>query len=126
MSEAAIAASLTTDEPVFCLTGDGGLGMCLAELETVARLGRDVRVVVFDDATLSLIAIKQGPGQGGEAAVCYASSDLAAVARGLGLEAWTVDDEAGLEEALTRRGPSLVAARIDPSGYRAILAAIRS
>jgi hypothetical protein len=37
-----------------------------------------------------------------------------------------VDDEASLEEALTRRGPSLVAARIDPSGYRAILAAIRS
>ena len=63
---AAIAASLATDAPVVCLTGDGGLGMCLAELETAARLGRDLRVVVFDDATLTLIAIKQGAGQGGD------------------------------------------------------------
>jgi acetolactate synthase-1/2/3 large subunit len=123
---AAIAASLTTDDPVFCLTGDGGLGMCLAELETAARLGRDLRVVVFDDATLSLIAIKQGPGQGGDEAVRYAASDFAAVARGLGLDAVTVDDEAALDAALQRRGPSLVAARIDPSGYGAILAAIRA
>ena len=61
---AAIAASLTTDAPVVCLIGDGGLGMCLAELETAARLGRDLRVVVFDDATLTLIAIKQGAGAG--------------------------------------------------------------
>ena len=82
---AAIAASCVTDAPVYCLTGDGGLGMCLAELETVARLGRDIRVVVFDDATLSLIAIKQGAGQGGAAAVRYADTDLAAVAEGLGV-----------------------------------------
>jgi acetolactate synthase-1/2/3 large subunit len=123
---AAIAASLTTDQPVFCLTGDGGLGMCLAELETAARLGRDLRIVVFDDATLSLIAIKQGPGQGGSEAVRYADADLAAVAAGLGIPAVTVQDVAALDEALARRGPALVAARIDPSGYRAILAATRS
>ena len=123
---AAIAASLVTDAPVVCLTGDGGLGMCLAELETVARLGRDIRVVVFDDATLSLIAIKQGAGQGGAAAVRYAEADLAAVAEGLGVPAVTVQDAAALRAALARRGPSLTAARIDPSGYRAVLAATRA
>jgi acetolactate synthase-1/2/3 large subunit len=100
--------------------------MCLAELETAARLGRDLRIVVFDDATLSLIAIKQGPGQGGSEAVRYADADLAAVAAGLGIPAVTVQDVAALDEALARRGPALVAARIDPSGYRAILAATRS
>jgi acetolactate synthase-1/2/3 large subunit len=123
---AAIAASLVTDAPVLCLTGDGGLGMCLAELETAARLGRDVRVVVFDDATLSLIAIKQGDGQGGDDAVRYRAGELAAVARGLGLPATTVHDVAALDEALARRGPSLIAARIDPAGYRAVLAATRA
>lgn len=123
---AAIAASLTTDAPVVCLTGDGGLGMCLAELETAARLGRDLRVVVFDDATLTLIAIKQGAGQGGEAAVRYGAVDFAAVARGLGLEATTVADGPSLEEALRRPGPSLTSVRIDPSAYAAVLAATRA
>jgi len=123
---AAIAAALVTDAPVFCLTGDGGLGMCLAVLETAARLGRDLRVVVFDDATLSLIAIKQGAGQGGAEAVRYADTDLAGVAGGLGMPAVTVNDVAALDEALARRGPCLIAARIDPSGYRAVLAATRS
>jgi acetolactate synthase I/II/III large subunit len=35
---------------VVCLTGDGGLGMVLAELETVARLALPATVVVFNDA----------------------------------------------------------------------------
>ena len=123
---AAIAAALTTDAPVVCLTGDGGLGMCLAELETAARLGRDLRVVVFDDATLSLIAIKQVEGQGGDAAVRYGAVDFAAVARGLGLPATTVADAASLDAALRRPGPSLTAVQIDPSAYAAVLAATRA
>ncbi len=123
---AAIAASLTTDAPVVCLTGDGGLGMCLAELETAARLGRDLRVVVFDDATLTLIAIKQGAGQGGDEAVRYGAVDFAAVARGLGLRAATATDAAELEAALAQPGPSLTTVQIDPSAYAAVLAATRA
>ena len=123
---AAIAASLTTAAPVACLTGDGGLGMCLAELETAVRLGRDLRVVVFDDATLSLIAIKQGEGQGGEEAVRYGAVDFAAVARGLGLPASTVADGASLEAAVRQPGPSLTSVQIDPSAYAAVLAATRA
>ena len=123
---AAIAASLTTAAPVVCLTGDGGLGMCLAELETAARLGRDLRVVVFDDATLTLIAIKQGAGQGGEEAVRYGAVDFTAVARGLGLRATTVTDAASLEAAVGQPGPSLTTVQIDPSAYAAVLAATRA
>ncbi len=101
--------------------------MCLAELETAARLGRDVRVVVFDDATLSLIAIKQGAGQGGAEAVRYAAGDLAAVARGLGLRGRRGRRRRGRSRRRSRgAGPSLTAAQIDPSGYRAVLAAIRA
>ena len=47
---AAVAAALVRpDRKVVCCTGDGGLGMALAELETLARLWLDVIVVVFDD-----------------------------------------------------------------------------
>ena len=65
---AAIAAALARPGlPVVCMVGDGGLAMTLAELETLARLQLPVTVVVFDDAALSLIEVKQKPGQGGAA-----------------------------------------------------------
>jgi len=118
------------DERVVCFTGDGGLGMVLAELETLARLQLDVLVVVFNDSTLSLIAIKQrSEGQGGTGAVRYRSTDYAAVARGCGLAAETVRDEAALKRAVLaacgRRGPALLDVTVDPSGYGAVLEAIR-
>ena len=80
---AAIAAApVHPDRRVVCLTGDGGLGMALAELETLARLRLDVLVVVFNDSTLSLIAIKQrSEGHGGVGAVRYRPTDYAAIAR---------------------------------------------
>ena len=69
---AAIAAALARpDRRVVCFVGDGGLGMTLAELETLARLELAVVVVVFNDSALSLIqhqAGGRGPrGRGGRA-----------------------------------------------------------
>jgi acetolactate synthase-1/2/3 large subunit len=128
---AAIGAALARPgERVVCLSGDGGLGMCLAELETLARLELPVTVVVLDDATLSLIAIKQrATGHGGAAATRYREADFAAIARGFGLPAWDVGDEPALRAALvgaaSTAGPALVRARVDPGGYPAVLAATR-
>jgi acetolactate synthase-1/2/3 large subunit len=128
---AAIAAALVhPDRRVVCLTGDGGLGMTLAELETLARLQLDVLVVVFNDSVLSLIAIKQRPeGHGGSGAVRYRQTDYAAIARGCGLTAETVHDAATLRRAArsacARRGPTLVDVTVDPSGYGAVLETIR-
>ena len=128
---AAIAAALVEpSRPVVCFTGDGGLGIALAELETLARLNGKVIVVVFNDAALSLIAIKQSTeGHGGAAAVSYARTDFAAVAKGFGIEGARVSDPASyrsaFEAALRRDGPSLLDVTVDPSSYPAILAAIR-
>ncbi|MEZ5102527.1 MAG: thiamine pyrophosphate-dependent enzyme [Thermoleophilia bacterium] len=114
---------------VVCLTGDGGLTMCLGELETLARLGLPVTVVVFADAALSLIEAKQGPGQGGERAVRTRPVDFAAVASGFGLPAWRATDRASLANALAiaaaTPGPSLVDALVDPASYPDVLRAIR-
>jgi acetolactate synthase-1/2/3 large subunit len=128
---AAIAASLARPgRPVVCFTGDGGLGMCLGELETLRRLGLPVTIVVFNDARLSLIAIKAKPhGNGGENAVVYERTDFAAVAAGYGLRAARADTSAELDsalaDALAGEGPALIDAMVDPSGYPEILAAIR-
>jgi len=129
---AAIGAALGSSDggPVVCLTGDGGLGMCLSELETLARLALPVVVVVFNDAKLSLIAVKQRPtGHGGSGAVDYLKSDFALVARGLGLAAATVHDETEMravaKSAFEGRDPFLVDARIDSSGYPQVFAGLR-
>ncbi len=128
---AAIAAALVEpDRHVMCFTGDGGLGMTLAELETLARLDLPVVVVVFNDSTLSLIAAKQSPdGHGGDDAVRYRTTDFAAIARGCGVAAESVDDvdtfDRVLRVALARDGPTLLDVAVDPSGYAAVLDAVR-
>jgi acetolactate synthase-1/2/3 large subunit len=128
---AAIAAALVhPDRHIICFTGDGGIGMALAELETLARLRLSVVVVVFNDATLSLIAIKQkAERHGGDRAVRYAPTDFAAIGAACGLASARVADprqyEEALGDALNRKGPTLLDVTVDPSGYPAIMDAIR-
>jgi acetolactate synthase I/II/III large subunit len=128
---AAIAAALVhPDRAVVCFTGDGGLGMVLAELETVVRLAVKVIVVVFNDATLSLIAAKQHPtDHGGVDAVRYRPIDFAAVARGVGMNAESITSTSDFEDALRRAmasdGPTLLDVAVDPSRYPAVLDAVR-
>ena len=127
---AAVAAALVRPgRQVVCCTGDGGLGMVLAELETLARLWLDVIVVVFDDRSLSLIAIKQGDHQGGTSAVRYGTVDFAGAAESLGVPAFCAENAEELHDALAkalaRRGPSLIDVAVDPTGYPALLEAIR-
>jgi acetolactate synthase-1/2/3 large subunit len=127
---AAIAAQLVhPDRRVICFTGDGGLMMVAAELETVARLGLPIVIVVFNDAALSLIAIKQEQKGFEGVSMRYAGPDLGALARAFGLRAFTATDEATLHAALigaqTAPGPALIDARIDASGYRRMLEIVR-
>ena len=104
---AAIATALTLPtRRVICFTGDGGLGMALAELETLGRLALDVVVVVFNDATLSLIAVKQDDeGHGGDGATRYSPIDFATVATGCGVRAERANDPSSYRSALRRARP---------------------
>ena len=127
---AAIAAQLVhPNRRVVCFTGDGGLMMVAAELETAARLRLPLLVVVFNDEALSLIGIKQEQKGFEGVSMRYRGPDLAALARAFGLRAFTATDEPTLERALigaqTAPGPALIDARIDPSGYRRMLEIVR-
>ena len=125
---AAIGAALARpDRPVVCMVGDGGLAMTLGELETIARLRVPVTIVVFDDAALSLIEIKQKPGQGGADAVRFGSVDYAAVAAGMGLQSTIVSSVSEAAAALSSGWdqPRLIDARIDPSTYSRLITATR-
>ena len=125
---AAIAAALARPGlPVACMVGDGGLAMTVAELETLARLQLPVTVVVFDDAALSLIEIKQKPGQGGSGAVRFRPVDYAQVASAMGLESATVTTAADAAAVFADgwERPRLIDARIDPSSYAPLIAVTR-
>ena len=115
--------------PALAVTGDGGMMMCLAELSTAARLGADLKVVVLNDAALSLIDIKQQRQQRPPLGVRYPRVDFAGAARALGCAAWTVGRhaplDAALAAALSHDGPALLDIAVDPSGYRDQLAALR-
>ncbi|HEY1001327.1 MAG TPA: thiamine pyrophosphate-dependent enzyme [Streptosporangiaceae bacterium] len=130
---AAIAAALCLSQtqspprvPVLAFTGDGGLGMTLAEIETAVRLSLRVIVIVFNDAALSLIKIKQHPaGHGGEETVRYRPTSFAAAAAAMGAAGAAVSSErelaAALTDALARPGPTVIDAHVDPAGYPAVM-----
>jgi len=112
---------------VVCMVGDGGLAMTLAELETIARLRLPITVVVFDDAALSLIEVKQKPGQGGTGAVRFGPVDYAQVAAAVGLSSAVITStsEAAKVFAGGWDAPRLVDARIDPATYARLIEVTR-
>jgi acetolactate synthase-1/2/3 large subunit len=128
---AAIGAALARPGcRVVCFVGDGGLGMVLAELETLVRLDLPVTVVVFNDSRLSLIAVKQvSERHGGESAVAYRDIKFDLLAEGFGIPGRAVSNVADLDGAiaasLAATGPSLLDTRVDPGCYPGVLDAIR-
>ena len=123
---AALGAAMANPlRPAVCLTGDGGLGYVLSELETLARTQAQVVVVVFNDAALTLIELKQLPGQGGRDAVRYLTSDFAAIARACGMEGVVAENHSQLTAALDGPRPRLIDARIDPTAYRPVIETAR-
>jgi acetolactate synthase-1/2/3 large subunit len=121
---AAIAAALADPEAVsVAITGDGGFAYHGFELETAARVGARVIVVVIDDASLSLIRIKGG------SALNFGTVDFGRVGEGLGAAGATVSDEAELRaavrEALARPESTVIDVRCDGREYGETLRAIR-
>jgi len=127
---AGIAAALHDPaRGALAFTGDGGLLMALGELATAVTLGVKLTVVVFNDATLSLIDIKKAARDLPEGALGWPEADFAGVMRSLGGLAFRVTDEAGyrdaLAEALAAKGPALIDVRVDPGSYPAQIKALR-
>lgn len=116
---AAIGAKLAAPtRPVAAVVGDGGFLMTGNEIETAARYGLDLTVVVFRNGLHGTIAMHQARAVGRLAGVDISPVDIAGVTRGLGGSASTVDAEADLKEALQEAvhtpGPSVVEVITDP------------
>jgi acetolactate synthase I/II/III large subunit len=93
--------------------GDGSFGFACGEMETIARLGLPVTLVVVSNAVYGWIKAGQKTGYGGRYfSVDFNRTDHAAVAAAFGIRSWRVEDpsklNATLAEAFAHGGPTLV------------------
>ncbi|ROO91073.1 thiamine pyrophosphate-dependent acetolactate synthase large subunit-like protein [Actinocorallia herbida] len=110
-----------------CGTGDGGLLMAAAELETVVRLGLPMVVIVYNDAAYGAEIHHFGRTEADAGFVTFPDADLSAVARGYGFAAVTVrgpEDLSGVADWLAgpRDRPLLIDAKVadgEPSWWLA-------
>jgi thiamine pyrophosphate-dependent acetolactate synthase large subunit-like protein len=114
----AVGAALARPDrlPVAAL-GDGGALMSASELETVARLGLPMVVVVYDDHAYGAEVHHFGPEGAPLDTVVFPDTDLAAIARGFGFEATIVrglDDLEPVRDWLDAgpTGPMLLDAKV--------------
>jgi pyruvate dehydrogenase (quinone)/pyruvate oxidase len=116
----AVAAAVAYPErQVIAFVGDGGLTMLIGELATCVKYDLNVKVIVIKNNTLGQIKWEQMVFLGNPEYVCELQPiDFAAVARGFGVQGYTVDDPKQcaevLRQALTTPGPALVEAVVDP------------
>ena len=118
----ATGAKLAAPErPVVAFTGDAGLEMVLGELATLRDLAIPVVVVVFVDASLALIELKQRGRGMANLGVDFGATDFVAVAEALGGRGVAVRDRAALAAALeagfAAEGFTVVAAEIGRQAY---------
>lgn len=126
---AAIGASLVDRKPTVALTGDGGLLMCAGELVTAARERLPIVTIVFNDASLSLIEIKQQARHLRPAGVTIGHVNWHDLAQGLGMASVAARTEDELTQAIELAaavdGPSLIDVQVDRSNYGALMKVIR-
>jgi acetolactate synthase-1/2/3 large subunit len=117
------------DRPILAFSGDGGVMMAIADLQTAWRENLPIIVLVFDDQEVGLIRVKQEikglPAHG----VHIGGVDWEKLGHAFGADAAVADTEEGLAAALgaalKSKRTTIVAARIDPSGYVAQFNALR-
>lgn len=100
----AIGASFATDRPLIVLEGDGGLATNLQELETVAREGVDLFMLVLNDGAYGAeVDFLERHGRSVELAT-YGRIDVVAVAEALGVPARRVHSAEELRAVYAEKG----------------------
>ena len=109
------------ERTVVSFSGDAGFLMVVGELATAAENGLKTIFVVFVDASLALIELKQRSRQLGNVGVDFNRPQIAAIGRAFGGEGHTVSSEAELREALASAQSadtfSVIAVEIDRQAY---------
>lgn len=109
------------ERPVISFSGDAGMLMVAGELSTAAELGGNPIFLVFVDASLSLIELKQRGRGMDNAGVDFAQHDFAAIGQAFGGCGVTVSNREqlrlALEEAQKATTFTVIAALIERHAY---------
>lgn len=112
---------IAPDRAVVSFSGDAGLLMVAGELSTARELGLKTIFVVFVDASLALIEIKQRSRQLKNAGVDFGTHDYAALGVALGGQGHTVTNADALRAALKKAQQAdcftVIAAVIERGAY---------
>ena len=110
------------DRAVACILGDGGFAMSVAELETAARLGLAITVVILADQALQQIKGAQERKGFAVTGTTFNALDYRALATAYGadgIEVRTLDEcRAAFRDVSRAKRVTLIAAHVDPAGYR--------
>jgi len=114
----AIAASLVhPDRNIVAVAGDGGFLMNVQEMETAARLGVPITVVVWEDQEYGLIAWKQENSFQRHTDLSFGNPDWMQLASSFGWSGYRVENSVDLKSvlatAIADRRPSLLTLPID-------------
>lgn len=118
----ALGAALSAgDVSVVAVVGDGCFELTLAELATLRDAGVGVTVVVLQDESLALIALKQGQSGLPLRGVALGRTDYVRVAAGFGCRAVCAPSaptlRQALDAALMSPGLDVIVCPIDPADY---------
>ena len=104
---------------VISMSGDGGLGMLLGELLTVALHRLPVKIITFNNSSLGMVKLEMLVSGLPDFETDHASVNYAAIAEAAGIHAVRIeqptDIRAGLQDALNHPGPALVDLVTDPN-----------
>ena len=114
----AIAAKLVhPDRKVLALCGDGGALMNIQDLETAARLGLNIVLMVWEDHAYGLIQWKQQTNFGDHSELGFNNPDWIKLAEAFGCKGMYVRESGALlgalEEAFAAETPVILALPID-------------
>lgn len=121
---AAMGAAFALQKPVTCITGDGGLLLCLGELATVIHHRLPLRVVLFNNhghgiQKQTIETWLNGAYEGVHPESGVAMPDFARVAEAMGFKVITINSEvtmaAQLAAAYAHPGPVFCNVEINPS-----------
>ena len=107
------------DRQIISMSGDGGLGMLLGELLTLAMYELPVKVVTFNNSALGMIKLEMMVDGLPDSQTDFSAVDYAAIGRAAGLHAVRVENPQDVadafREAFAHPGPALVDLVTDPN-----------
>ena len=102
------------DVPIVCVAGDGSAMMNIQELDTYARYGMNIKVLVLDNNCLGMVRQWQELFYKGRysSTLYNTKPDFVKIAQGKGVDAFFVDDPSKVKQTIERvmeiPGPALI------------------